>query len=586
VHVSTKVEAKAPGAELSAGDATLFFGVLGGRRVPLKTTLARGVKGTTDEAEIKADEFVFEREYEPDGAPRQETFVLKKDYLVRYRGKTALAGKMDVGRGGASRPSSRPEWDAAFGLLRTADVLAAEGAERFEAVRAFEPDAPSLLSAKGRTEFRLETRDGKQIAARLLCGRASLVLRPTRDEATGERGRKIDSFSAEVGVTAETPGVFRATGEILRLRPDDEEAVLQGGARPARVVVRARKGVSQDVEETFDAGRFIWTAPLLKLTAEAGMVADVRAAELRWLFADAKDEEKGLGGKSPEAKNAARATVKTTIEAGRAAVTFAGEGDDLVPRAPREIDARDGVTIKQPGRRLTGKTAQFDLEMRAGALAGSPLVYVVARPDVGEKAEDRVEAPRASLAAGSLILEGPLVATLNFARGFNALRAGEDADPAAARKTAHPPLTVRAKDGGSFSPGYARLDGGVIAEQGRPERGGFSASARSAEFFLAEDARGKLDLALAVLREEARCESPRLRAEADVMQFERAERRLKLYNGRPVPVRLAAEGVARGVIGEASSLLVTFGEGRVIVEQTDVSVSLKPPPPPRAGDDR
>ncbi len=593
VHASTRVVAEAAAGRLTAGDATLFFGTLGGRRVPLKLALARGVDGMTDEAELKAEELTFDRDYESDGTPRLETLVLKKNYMVRYFGKTGLSRADELVAGSrptsdatsrqaaesepSTRSTTRPELKAVLGLLRSADAFVVEGVDRFEASRAPFDDAPSLLGVKGRAEFRLETRDKKKTAGRILCGRASLVVRPERDPVTRKIDRRIDAFTAEVGVTAEIPGLVRGTGEVLRLKLADEEAVFQGGARPARVVVRGRDGVSGDVEETFDAGRFIWNAPLLKLTAEAGMAADVLAAPLPWIT-DAGADPKASGATSV-------GEVKTIIEAGRATVVFDPDVDGATPRKPREIDARDGVVMRQPGRRLTGKTVQFDLGMGAGALTGAPLVYVISRPDIAEGAEDRVEAPRAAIAEKTLLVDGPMTGRLFVGRELSAFRVGDDAADDGKPSAKNRPIGLSAKGGGSFGPTYCRLDGGVAAQQGDPKVDGFEASARTAEFFLGRDERGRPDLALVALRSEAVFRSKRFQAACDIMQFERAERRLKLYNERPEPVRLLAEGVSRAATGEASSLLVTFGGGRIVVEQTDVSMFLKPPPS-KTGDGR
>lgn len=590
VHVATKVVAEATAGRLTAGDATLFFGTLGGKRVPLKIALARGVDGMTDEAEVKAEELTFERDYEPDGTPRLETLVLKKNYVVRYFGKTGLSRADELG--GDSRPtgeaSSRPatspattraarsELKTVLGMMKSADAFVVEGADRFEASRAPFDDAPSLLGVKGRTEFRLETRDKKQVAGRLLCGRASLVVRPERDPVTRKIDRRIDAFTAEVGVTAEIPGLVRGTGEILRLKLADEEAVFQGGARPARVVVRGREGVRGDVEETFDAGRFIWNAPLLKLTAEAGMAADIYAKPLPWITSKTTSPDAVPTVRGAEATDG----VKTVIEAGHATVVFAPDSDGATPRTPREIDAKDGVVMRQPGGKLVAKTVQFDLDMRAGALAGTPLVYTVSRPDVADGAEDRVEAPRAAIAEGTLLVDGPMTGRIYVSRDLSAFRIGADGADDRAKQAKIQPIGLSAKGGGSFGPAYCRLDGGVAARQGDPAVDGFEASARTAEFFLDRDDRGRSDLSLVALRSEAVFRSKRFQAAGDIMQFERAERRLKLYNERPEPVRLLAEGVSRAATGEASSLLVTFGGGRIVVEQTDVSMTLKPPPSP------
>jgi hypothetical protein len=564
LHASTKVTVEAATGRLTAGDATAFAGRVAGKLTPLRLRLAQGVAGSTDEIDLKADALDFDRDYDADGTPRTETLVLRKNYEVVYRDRAFLARPADFASRPVSRPATgaatRPDLRAAFGLLRTADVLAVAGADRFEATRSALDAGPSIVSTVGVAVFRLEERGAKEPAAKLSAGRVTIVVDPPALSPDGRR--RVTSCGAEDGVTIELPGIATAVGRVLRLRLAEEEVELAGGLSRAKATVRGRTGVPDDAPETFEAHRFNWNAALRRLVASAApgavATAEVRLRPLPWI------DDDGAAPSSAERD----APVATTLEAGEVTVDFVDDAVEGAPRGVRRADAKGGVSARQPDRRLRATTAVFDVEARTGVIAGEPLVYRAVRREGATAIEDRVEAPRASVVDGAFVVDGPLKARVHFAPARSAFAFGVRETPADASSTPEP-VDLVARGGATFGPAVCELLGGVSARQGDPAAGGFEASGDRATFFLAENA-AEEDLVLAVLRGDAVFRAPRLEAAADVMKFDRVASRLKLYNERPAPVRFRAAGAGFGdATAGVSALVADFVGGRVAVTAYD-----------------
>jgi hypothetical protein len=568
LHASTAVSLASGTSRLAADDATLWVGAVGEarRRLPLKAFFAGRVSGGTDEAEWTAGELSFEREYDVEGVPRLETLSLKKNYRAAFFGRTLFAGARATSRSAnaESGPASRVFQSGAFGLVRSADRLVIEGADRFEASRTPLDDEPLLVGVRGGAELRLEDAATNAVAARLKCGRASLVLRP--ETRLGPEGvvtlRRVESVGAEQGVFIEVPGVVEAKGELLRLRPEEEEVVL-GGVRGARAEVTVRRAADpragpavKGFEDVFGAESFTWTSTLARLVAEGAIRATFLAPTLPWI---------GDGPAKP-------ADAVTSLSATKASVFF----DDLAAGGGvREWNAAGPIVVKQPGRHLEASTFYFDVARREGLITGTPLLYRATRTEQGLAVEDRVEAPRASLFGESFTVDGPVKALLHISPARSALRIGPTRADEPPAPTSFAPVDVYCATTASFRPDMVRLVGRATAKQGDPLKDGFSAASDDAVFFFSPRSAGtsSVDLALAILSGSAVFRSERLEAAGDVVKLDRTARRLTLYNERPEPVtfRVNTQALAAPMTAGASGLTAEFEGEKVLITLLDVS---------------
>jgi hypothetical protein len=592
LHASVKVVATWASGSLEAGDATLWTGRVGDRRRPLKMVLARGVRGSTDEGDVRADEFEFRRDFGDDGEARTETFRLRRDYAIVYRGESFLAKATPKNNAAASRPESAPATRAgtptpfdvadlrgALGLLRSADVLEIEGSDVFDAVRGVEPGAPSLASSKGRATYRLLDRSTGRVAASLAAARASIVLAPIAvDGADGAKvRRRVESFSAEGGVVAEVPGVATGTGGVARLRLEEGEVVLTGSPeRKARVAALSRDGAS--TVAAFEAGAFAWNAEALRLTAEAAVVGDFRMPLLPWIEPSATAP--------PLDAPAAKTPIETRATAARVVAYFVPAAESGDPTL-RELAAIGGATLEQkPLRSVSCSTFVVDVGSKTGTLSGSPAFYRARRVEGGAMYEDVVSAPRASFVGDAWTLDGPVDGMVHVAPAANALRVGVAPGGGSAADDQKPtPIRVKAVGGALSRPDLMKLFGGVSADQGRPDRDGFAAKADEATFLFTPGIDGSNDLGIASLRGAASFRSRGLTAEGDVMSFDRPARTLTLYNERPSPVRFRVEGgFDAPSVFEASGLVAVFRDRNVSVTLKDVSTILEEEKASRAGE--
>ena len=210
-------------------------------------------------------------------------------------------------------------------------------------------------------------------------------------------------------------------------------------------------------------------------------------------------------------------------------------------------------------------------------MTGAPLVYQAVRNEGGKAFEDWVRAPRAAFVGEEWSLDGPVEAVVHFAEAASALRLGVAPGAGTSDDASTPaPIRVLAKGGAVVRPDLMRLLGGVEAQQGRKDRGGFEARARDATFLIVPGADGSNDFSFAALRGEASFRSSGLTADGDVMTFDRPASTLTLYNERPAPVRFRVEGgfEAPTVVG-ATGLVAVFGKRTVYVTVKDVSTILE-----------
>ncbi|HYC76619.1 MAG TPA: hypothetical protein VEI02_03225, partial [Planctomycetota bacterium] len=555
IHAAAGVTIEAGAESLDAGDATLWSGEIAGKRRALKAYLAQGVKGVADDADLEAQEATFERDHAPDGAVRTETLVLKTDYVVRYRGE-AFLGRGDPPAAGDVGAQSRPrDAQAVLTRLRGADRLTVQGAERFEASRSPTDDAPSLVSLRGPSEVRLETAATGALAARLESRRASLVLAPERD-AEGRLRRRVHTLSAEQRAVLELPGLGRARGAVLRLKPAEGEVVLEAGREPTPATVEVFSTPGARADE-FTAARFVWHAGLRRLTADGRVRADVTAPRLPWLSDAGPNEPR-----------------RTETEAGRVVVHF---DDDDGRGKVRELNAEGGVEVRQDGRTLRCDTAYFDLPNRTATAAGAPVLYAARTTAPGAPpAEDRLETPRAAWFGDQVTLEGPVKARLHVASPRSALRLG--ARPPAKAPARSAPVEILCSGLAVLKDGVLQLSGGVTASQEDPARDGFSARCDEASFFFAAEGGGH-EVVLAAMQGRVVFRSAAAEASGDVLKLDRLAKTLTLYNVRPEPVLLRLEDAGGVVTNAFDHVQVDFSGPRPTMIQRGAGLRVDPARP-------